>query len=231
MKIILRSIIFWLALICIAVVIIFSVLAIVKIIKETMKKFSISRNEFIGGLIVSAVIVIVLFFSVLKYFVWKGPTNKISENRSLETSLQKEAPLKEVQPQMSSQLKEQVLKETPTKHVESSVSALPKNAVSQGKKKEPKKNRQKGLLKPLRSSKAIFTVQAGAFSNFSHAKSLKRIFNKKGYSAYITSPTKIEGKLYKVCIGKFTKREQAKTLSEKIRNNEGIQTFVTSLQP
>jgi len=45
------------------------------------------------------------------------------------------------------------------------------------------------------------------------------------------SESKEGGKLYKVYIGKFTERDEAKTISEKIRNNEGIQTFVTSLQP
>jgi len=231
MRIILWSIISWLALACIAVVVIFSVLAILKIIKEAIKKIGVSRNEFIISLIVSSIFVIVIFFSVLKHFVWKSPTNKISESKSLETSLQKEEPIKEIQSQASPQLKKQVLKETTTGHAESSVAALPKEAVSRGKKKEPKENRQKELLQPLKSSKAVFTVQAGAFSDFSHAKSLKGIFNKKGYNAYITSSTSIEGKLYKVCIGKFIEREKAKTLSEKIRNSEGIQTFVTSLKP
>jgi cell division septation protein DedD len=232
MRIILLSIISWLALICIAVVVIFSVLAILKITKEAIKKIGVSRNEFIISLIVSAIFVIVLSFSVLKYFVWKSPTDKISESKSLEAPLQKEEPIKEIQSQAPTQLKEQVLMETSTEQVESSVAVPPEEAVSRSEKKEPKEKKQKKLLQPLKPSKAMFTVQMGAFSDFSHAKSLKRRFNKKGYNAYITSSTTLEkGKLYKVCIGKFIEREKAKVLSEKIRNSEGLQTFVISLQP
>ena len=78
----------------------------------------------------------------------------------------------------------------------------------------------------------IFTVQAGAFKNASYAEALMAWLKEKGYSAYMTlSESKEGGKLYKVYIGKFTERDEAKTISEKIRNNEGIQTFVTSLQP
>ena len=224
------SIISWFALICIAGVLIFLVLAILKITKEAIKKIGVSRNEFIISLIISAIFIIVLSFSVLKYFVWKNSTNKISESKSLETSFQKEEPIKEIQSQASTQLKEQVL-ETTIEQVESSVAAPHEEAVSQGKKKVPKEKRQKKLLQPLKPSKAMFTVQMGAFSDFSHAKSLKGRFNKKGYNAYITSSTTAEGKFYKVCIGRFTEREKAKTLSEKIRSSEGLETFVTALQP
>ncbi len=88
---------------------------------------------------------------------------------------------------------------------------------------------QPTLVKP---SGVIFTVQAGAFRNESYAKALETLLKEKGYSAYTTLSESKEGeKLYKVCIGKFTERKEAKTLSEKLRNSEGIQTFVTSLQP
>ena len=78
----------------------------------------------------------------------------------------------------------------------------------------------------------IFTVQASAFRNASYAKAFETRLKEKGYSAYIIRSESKEGeKLYKVYIGKFTDREKAKTQCEKIRNSEGIQTFVTSLQP
>jgi len=81
-------------------------------------------------------------------------------------------------------------------------------------------------------SGVIFTVQGGAFRNAPYAKAFETWLKEKGYSAYITLSESKEGeKLYKVYIGKFTEKEEAKTLSEKIRNSEGIQTFVTSLQP
>jgi cell division septation protein DedD len=230
MRIILWSIISWVALACIAVVVIFSVLTILKMTKEAIRKSGVSRNEFIVSLIISAVFLIVLSFSVFKYFVWKRSANKVSESKSLETSFQKREPIKEIEPHVSTQLEEQVLKETTTEQVESSVGALHEEAVPQGKKKEQEQKKQK-KLEPLKSSKAIFTVQTGAFSDFSHAKSLKGRFNKKGYNVYITSSTTAEGKLYRVCIGKFIEREKAKTLSEKIRSSEGLEAFVTSSQP
>jgi len=88
----------------------------------------------------------------------------------------------------------------------------------------PKKLAPPQLFTP---SKPVFTVQVGAFENVSYAKSLKTLLKKKGYHASII-PTKKKGKLYKVCIEKFSNREKAKTLSEKIRKTEGIQAFVTS---
>jgi hypothetical protein len=85
---------------------------------------------------------------------------------------------------------------------------------------------------PQTPSRVIFTVQTGAFRNASYAKDFETWLKKKGYSTYVTLSESKEGeKLYKVYIGKFTEKEKAKTLSEKIRDSEGIQTFVTSLQP
>jgi hypothetical protein len=101
---------------------------------------------------------------------------------------------------------------------------------------EVKKEIQKESPQPPKPSEeplaVIFTVQVGAFKNSSYAETLTAWLKEKGYSAYITLSGSKEGdKLYKVCIGKFIEREKAKTLSEKIRNSEGLQTFVTSLQP
>lgn len=76
-------------------------------------------------------------------------------------------------------------------------------------------------------SKPVFTVQVGAFENVSYAKSLKTLLKKKGYHASII-PTKKKGKLYKVCIEKFSDRGKAKALCEKIRESEGYQAFVTT---
>jgi len=99
-------------------------------------------------------------------------------------------------------------------------------------KEEIKKEPPQPQTPSGKPSEVIFTVQAGAFRNASCAKAFETRLKEKGYSAYMTlSESKEREKLYKVCIGKFTEREEAKTLSEKIRNSEGIQTFVTSLQP
>ena len=98
-------------------------------------------------------------------------------------------------------------------------------------KEEIKKEAPQPQTPSGKPSGVIFTVQAGAFRNASYAKAFETRLKEKGYNAYINqSESKKGGKLYKVCIGKFTEREEAKTLSEKIRNSEGIQTVVTSLQ-
>jgi cell division septation protein DedD len=99
-------------------------------------------------------------------------------------------------------------------------------------KEEIKKESPQPQIPSVKPSEGIFTVQAGAFRNVSNAKAFEIWLKEKGYSAYMTlSKSKEGGKLYKVCIGKFTEREEAKTLSEKIRISESIQTFITSLQP
>jgi len=103
-------------------------------------------------------------------------------------------------------------------------------------KAEVKKEIQKESPQPQKPSEeslaVIFTVQVGAFKNASYAEVRMAWLKEKGYSAYMTLSGVKEGeKFYKVCIGRFTEREKAKTLSEKIRNSESLQTFVTSLQP
>jgi cell division septation protein DedD len=43
----------------------------------------------------------------------------------------------------------------------------------------------------------------------------------------MTSPSRKEGRLYKVCIGKFSDRKKAESLCEKIKKTEGFQAFIT----
>ena len=93
-------------------------------------------------------------------------------------------------------------------------------------------NKKERSLQSQRSSDTIFTVQVGAFKNHSYAEALTTHLKEKGYTAYIMfSGSKTGRKLHKVCIGKFTEREKAKTLSEEIRNSEGLSAFVTSARP
>lgn len=116
-----------------------------------------------------------------------------------------------------------------TKKVPLQDAATPEEAGSKSATVEDKKETSLQSQKP---SETIFTVQVGSFKNHSYVEALIARLKEKGYTAYITlSGSKEEEQLYKVCIGKFTEREKAKTLSEKIKNSEGLQTFVTSLQP
>ena len=83
--------------------------------------------------------------------------------------------------------------------------------------------------KKLKENKSvIYTVQVGAFKQISNARNLVTRLHKNGYEAFmILSDLKNEKKLFKVRAGAFRERKKAETLSEIIRKNEGIQTFVT----
>jgi hypothetical protein len=97
--------------------------------------------------------------------------------------------------------------------------------IKEAKEVKETKKESLQLPKPL---EALFAVQVGAFRNASYAKTLMAWLKEKGYSAYMTlAGSKEVEKLHKVCIGKFTEREKAKTLSEKIRSSEGLESFVT----
>jgi cell division septation protein DedD len=116
-----------------------------------------------------------------------------------------------------------------TKKVQLQDAATPEEVESKSATVEDKKETSLQSQKP---SDTIFTVQVGAFKNHSYAEALIARLKEKGYTAYIIlSGSKNGGKRHKVCIGKFTEKEKAKTLSEKIKNSEGLQAFVTSLQP
>lgn len=82
---------------------------------------------------------------------------------------------------------------------------------------------------PRNSSTARkYTIQIGAFKNSSDAKALKTKFEKKGYkTSLITVTPKKHENLYKVMVGEFTTREEAELVSIKIKNAEGLKTFVT----
>jgi hypothetical protein len=84
-------------------------------------------------------------------------------------------------------------------------------------------------LQPLKPPESTFTVQAGTFRDISRAEDLKNRLVQKAYKAYIAvSESKNNGKLYKVCIGEFSSREEAESLSVEIEKTEGLETFVTS---
>jgi len=119
--------------------------------------------------------------------------------------------------------------ETSAKQFQSQVSVLPEDESSQIKTEAPLKEIKDKPLPPSIPSKTVFTVQVGSFEDASYAEALKKELNKKGYKVYITT-LKLKGneKLYKVCIGRFSSREKADLLSAKIKNKEGLQTFVTS---
>jgi hypothetical protein len=87
----------------------------------------------------------------------------------------------------------------------------------------------KSLDQTVQKEKSIplFTLQAGAFNDAYYAKSLMKRLIEKGYPAFITISYSKEKRFYKVFIGKFNERTEAEKMSVKIKNAEGIYTFVT----
>ena len=118
------------------------------------------------------------------------------------------------------------------KKVQALDSFVLKEVRTQNKMTEDKNEAKENSPQPRKPSEAIFTVQVGAFRNASYAKALATKLDKKGYKTYITLiGSRKAGKLYKVWIGIFYESEKANILSEKIKNSEGLQTFIISLQP
>ncbi|HZV47810.1 MAG TPA: SPOR domain-containing protein [Thermodesulfovibrionales bacterium] len=73
-----------------------------------------------------------------------------------------------------------------------------------------------------------YTVQAGAFKNPEEADALKTKMSKKGYKSFVTTAkTKKQETLHKVMVGEFRNRKEAEVLSIKLKNSEGLRTFVT----
>ncbi len=73
-----------------------------------------------------------------------------------------------------------------------------------------------------------YTVQIGAFKNQSEADALKTRMTQKGYKVFV-APVKTQNNqlLHKVMVGEYKTRKEAEVLSIKLRNSEGLRTFVT----
>jgi cell division septation protein DedD len=186
--------------------------------QQAKKKIGFIRNtSTIIIFIISAIFITGFLGFILGYFDWKSPSHKSLEIKHLKVPVQKDETTKEAQSQVS----------LPTGEAQSQVSVLPKEAVPLREDKDEKKETKEKSIQPQKPSKPIFTVQAGAFRNAFHAKSLKTMLTKKGYDAYINISRSKKGEvLYKVWIGEFSDREKAETLAAKIKTAESIQTFV-----
>jgi cell division septation protein DedD len=169
------------------------------------KKINIMSNKTVFiGLILAIIFVSLFLFSVINYFVLK----KLIESPHMmsSTSIQREDPSQQVQPQ---------------------VSALPKEAVSLNGIEYTQKEIKEKSSPSHKPPKAKFTIQVGAFTNAQYAKALAARLNKKGYKVYTTPLEEKDGKLFKVSVGNFSNRQQAESLSKKIQKNENLHTFIT----
>ena len=175
----------------------------IKIADLSTRKINVLRLPLIA-VIISIIFGTILLVFLLNFFFWKSSTDKNLEMKSSKVI---------------------VPAETSDEQFQSQASVLPEKVSSQSKTAEIQKEIS---LRPSISSKAVFTVQVGAFEDASYAGVLKKELNKKGYKVYITTlELKGNEKLHKVCIGRFSSREKAEVLSTKIKKKEGLQTFVT----
>jgi len=175
----------------------------VKIADLSTRKINALRLPLIAVIILIIFGTIILVF-LLNFFFWESSTDKNLEMKSSKVI---------------------VPAETSDEQFQSQASVLPEKVSSQSKTAEIQKEKS---LRSSISSKAVFTVQVGAFEDASYAEALKKELNKKGYKVYITTlELKGNEKLHKVCIGRFVSREKAEVLSTKIKKKEGLQTFVT----
>ena len=169
------------------------------------KKMNImSSKSVLIGLILSVIVASLLLFSIVNYFVLKTLTK--SPHMKSPTPIQKVELSQPVQPQGS---------------------GLPKETAFLNGMEDTRKEIKEESSKLQKPSKAIFTIQAGAFRNAVYAKALATGLEEKGYKVYITPLEEKDGKIFKVCIGNFSNRQEAENLSKKIKKTGDLQTFIT----
>lgn len=78
-----------------------------------------------------------------------------------------------------------------------------------------------------RVSKALYTVQTGAFQVPANARRRADILTAKGYETYIYEATDKSGRIwYTVRIGSFSDLNEARKLRRKLKNETGIASFI-----
>jgi cell division septation protein DedD len=78
-------------------------------------------------------------------------------------------------------------------------------------------------------SRGVYSVQIAAFENRKDAEAMQRKYKLKGYTSYIYKTRTEQKTMYKVRVGKFKNREYAESLALKLKDDEGVTTFVTHL--
>lgn len=188
------------------------------------------------GIIVSLVLLFTLLFttfSLLGYLVWKGSSRKLPETKFFQAVAHDEEP--------AAALAKPGIPDSSQGLVSSEKSAYEVTGTSfSSDQKDLSADRQttysgeKNIKRPAQPQQplaAAYTVQVGAFTNISYARSLKKVLYKKGYPVYIShSKAPRKGRLYKVNVGKFSNRKKAESVSDKLTETQSTQTFVTAFR-
>jgi len=83
--------------------------------------------------------------------------------------------------------------------------------------------------KSTRSELPQYTIQVGAYKTEANAKQVAGNLLKKGYRAHINSDLKDGAPLFKVHIEKFSDKNEARKLAEKLTTKENLSSFVTTI--
>ena len=83
--------------------------------------------------------------------------------------------------------------------------------------------------KSTRSELPQYTIQVGAYKTEANAKQVAGNLLKKGYRAHINSDLKDGAPLFKVHIEKFSDKNEARKLAEKLTTKENLSSFITTI--
>jgi cell division septation protein DedD len=82
--------------------------------------------------------------------------------------------------------------------------------------------------KSTRNEPPQYTIQVGAYKTEANAKQVVSNLFKKGYRAHINHDVKDSAPLFKVHIDKFSDKNEARKLAEKLTIKENLPSFVTT---
>lgn len=75
----------------------------------------------------------------------------------------------------------------------------------------------------------LFTIQAGAFSNYSNAMSLKKSFEEAGYYSFIMKKSVGGSEFSAVYVGRFKKREEAESFLQVVNKQFDLKGRIVSI--
>jgi len=76
-----------------------------------------------------------------------------------------------------------------------------------------------------------YTIQIGAYKTKTNASKVVNQLSEKGYNAFITQYSKDGATLFKVHVEKFSDKEKAYQLANRLSNKENLPNFVTTINP
>ena len=94
-----------------------------------------------------------------------------------------------------------------------------------------KKKRSTLVLYPDKVEDKFYTLQEGAYANRDEASQKLKALKKQGYTAYLVTIEKKGRPLYRVRIGKYDSKEEAKQAQERLMKDGNIKTWLTTYDP